>query len=223
MGLIIPFDEKILELGGCYISPKGEIISGISGHEKSAADYIQGADYTVISNFLDRYNNNKLYDDKEVPDILKHYKVDKVEDLDPFISSPLSKEEVENYKKWKEKVFFDDKWELYYDEKESYFLNRFCRYDKVETCKENTITTTAPFTYLRFFEYLVMGFDVVPVNFFYFDKDGEIQYKEPLEGRGPGWIRDFHENERKRETLWRINSENWSHNDRLNYIKTYRK
>ena len=105
----------------------------------------------------------------------------------------------------------------------SIFLNRFLRYDIFETIRRKTITTTIPFIYNRFFEYLVMGYNIIPVCFLYFDENGEIQYKDPLYDKYPGWIKDFHEAERNRETINRINNENWSYEDRKQFIKTYKK
>lgn len=223
MGLILPYDEELIRQDGCFIAPNGEIISGFGCHEQYGADFIKGSDYDTISRFMNRYKNNSLYYPGEDKEVLEHYKVDKVEDLNPFCSSSLSQEDIDKYLKWREKVIYDDAWEVYWNEMNSIFLNRFLRYDKLETIRRRVITTTTPFMYLRFFEYLVMGYNVDTVCFFYFDENGEIQYKDPAYDKPPGWIRDFHQNERNRETLYRINKENWSYDDRKEYIKTYKK
>lgn len=223
MSLILPYNEDLINEDGCFISPNGDIINGWGCHEQYAADFIEGSEYETITKFINRYKSQNLYYPNEDKDVFKHYNIEKIEDLNPYISSKLSQEDLEKYIKWKDLVRYDDKWEVYYSEMNSIFLNRFLRYDKFETIRRKTITTTIPFIYHRFFEYLVMGYDIMPVSFFYFDENGKIQYKDPLQDKYPGWIKDFHEAERNREIINKINNEKWSYEARKEFVKTYKK
>jgi len=216
-------DEDLIRQDGCFITPNGEIVNGFGCHEGYAANHIRGSEYNSITEFIHRYKSQNLYYPGEDKEIFKHYNIEKIEDLNPYISSFLSQEDINKYIKWQELVLYDDAWEVYWQEMNSIFLNRFLRYDKLETIRRQTITTTTPFMHLRFFEYFVMGYNIDSVCFFYFDENGEIQYKDPAYDKYPGWIKDFHANERCRETINRINNEKWSYEARIEYIKTYKK
>ena len=77
----------------------------------------------------------------------------------------MTKEELEMYKKWCDLVRNDDKFKVFLNEMNSGFLHRFLRYDKLESISKRTITTTNPFVYTRFFEWMIMGWNVYQVSF----------------------------------------------------------
>lgn len=58
MSIIIPYDEKLVNSDGGFITPEGKIIyTGISCHEGVAARICNGSCYDSISDFL--YRNEK--------------------------------------------------------------------------------------------------------------------------------------------------------------------
>lgn len=223
MSIIIPYDEKLANSAGGFITSQGKIIyTGFSCHEGEAARICKGSCYDSISNFLYRNKTNQLYYSGELNEVLKEYGVTRVEDLDKYATSELSKEELIAFKKWAKLVTEDDSFEVFFREMYSGFLHRFLRWDIFETIRRRVITTTSPFYHTKYFEWLVMGYRVDQVCFFKFNDKGEVEVVDPSHEKAPGWIHDFHEDERYRETLNRIEKENWSRVRRLEYLKEYK-
>lgn len=103
------------------------------------------------------------------------------------------------------------------------FVHKFLRYDKFETVTKHTITTNDPYINTRFFEWILMGWNVVSVDFFRFDENGEVQFIDPYDEKRPGWYSAINEDERNRELIYKIKSENWSYARKLKYLKDYKK
>ncbi len=206
MALIIPYSKELANSDGGFITPEGEFIStGFSCHEGEAGEICRGRYFYRLSDFLYSYKNNEEISPYEIDFIKSITGVDDLDKLDKFSTSTLSKEELEMYKKWFNLVYYGDKFEVFLSEMNSGFLHRFLRYDKLETIRRRTITTTNPFLYTRFFEWLVMGWNVVQVCFFKFNDDGDVEVIDPSDEKLPGWVGNLERELVYRDKIWNIN------------------
>ena len=150
----IPYDKKIIENDGAFIKPDGTIIYTYGEHEKFAGDYLRGKDY----NYLARM---KFAPDKDLwEQIWSDYKkahnlTGNRENIDLFLSSKITKEELELYKLWIEKTFCAQP---------SEFLIRVLGYDKIGIIGGRRITTTSPMPHVKYFNYDLMDFHITKVN-----------------------------------------------------------
>lgn len=223
MALIIPYSKEIANSDGGFITPGGEFIStGISCHEGEAKDICIGRHYNFLNDFLYRKKNNEEISSGEIDYIKKLTGLDNIDELDKFSSSKLTKEELEMYKKWVNLVYYGDEFEVFSDEKCSGFLHRFLRYDKLETIRRRTITTTNPFLYTRFFEWMIMGWNIEQVCLFKFNDNGEVEVIDPADEKLPGWVGNLERELVYRDKIWNIKQQNWDYEKRVKYLKRYK-
>ena len=222
MRIILPYDEEIAESEGGFFTPEGEFIdTACGGHETVAEDICRGEYFDKISNFLWRYEDGDLNYKREPEWYMKLCNVSRVEDLDKFSSSHLSGELLESYKTYYHKVMQTDELKYISMEKmDSDFLVRIARYDYFSTVKRKAFTTTYPWTYSRFFNWMLMGWRVDLVTLGYFDKDADnFKFVDPYHFKDSGWIREFEFDQKCREELKQIEKEGIPYTKRMEFFK----
>lgn len=153
MNLIVPYEEKELyNCEGAFIKPDGEIIYIIYGcHESFSMEYCNGLEYS----YLLRLRSGDTHDSNAFEDYKKEHNFQgNKEDIDVFSSTKLTKEQLELYKLWKDKYEFSRK-NLISD-----FMVYILQFDKLETMRRTTITTTNPNRHIRFFNYYLMDWNI---------------------------------------------------------------
>lgn len=159
MNLILPYEEKLATSDGAYITPDGQFIYPFKGHEVYAQEYCNGKYFyelnrikgDALSGRRDEFSMSDEYWN-HLKKVLKY--AGEKKDVDVYLSSKLSKSELELYKLWVEEYEFT-KNRLYSD-----FMNFVLGFDKVDTIMRHGISTTSPVPHVRFFNYYLMGWNI---------------------------------------------------------------
>ena len=100
MKSIFPYNEKIVKEGGAFVKPDGEFIMACYNHEGYARDYCDGY-YAKILEAAKK--GEKFPSFPTFEDIKKIYGYEgNLEDIDIYLSSNLTKEQLKLYKLWLE-------------------------------------------------------------------------------------------------------------------------
>lgn len=172
MSLVIPYEDKLYNNDGAFISPEGEIIFTYGEHERFARNYCNGENYQLLSDVKD--GSGWSYYASHFDEFKKNYNfTGEREDIDVYESSKLTKEQLELYKLWLENYEFARR-NLYSD-----FLIFLLGFDKVETVMRRAITTTNPEPHIRFYNYYLMDWYIKHLPLMKFNKDtGRFKYDQ---------------------------------------------
>lgn len=160
MSLILPYEEKLSGSDGAYISPEGKFIYPSKGHERYAQEYCNGRYYSELnkirSDALAGIQDGSVFSDEYFEHMIRKFGyVGERKDIDPFLSSKLTKEKLKLYKLWLKEYMFT-KNNLYAD-----FMIYVLGFDKVETVMRQCITTSSRAPHVRFFNYYLMGWTIL--------------------------------------------------------------
>ena len=150
MSLIIPYEDNLFSSEGAFIMPDGQITYVGVGHEWFAYDYCKGNNFQFLSDVKTGWS----YYSDHFEEFQKEYNfIGAKEDLDPYMTTKLSPEQLMLFKNWEElyefsRCFFSD------------FLVYCLGFDKVETVMRRAITTTNPNPHIRFYNYYLMEHDI---------------------------------------------------------------
>ena len=224
MGIILPYDDKIAESDGGFFTPDGEFIdTACGGHEEIAEDICRGDYFDKISDFLWRYEDGELNYKSEPEWYMKLCNISKIEDLDRFSTSHLSGELLESYKMYYYKIMETDELDylgIQLGKMDTDFLVRFGHYDQLHTLKRQSFTTTYPWIYSRFFNWMLMGWNVDLVTLGYFDKEtGTVLFDDPYRFKEAGWIKEMEFNQKCKEELKQIKNEGIPYIKRMEFFK----
>lgn len=159
MSLILPYKEELATSDGAYISKEGKFIYPFKGHEPYAQEYCNGKYFYELNRVKNDALSGYQGDFSISEDHWNHLKkvlgyTGERKDVDVYLSSKLSKEELELYKAWVESFeYFNNR--LYSD-----FMNFVLGFDKVDTIMRHGISTTSPVPHVRFFNYYLMGWNI---------------------------------------------------------------
>ncbi len=158
MSIIIPykkmFDDKELNELSFFIKPNGDMMSRLSNHEAIAHDYCAGPDYDYFCDVKQGFPALCSKEREEEYEIFResyNYTGD-FKDIDVYSSSKLSKDMLELYKKW---ICVYDSHCIHSD-----FLVFMLSFDKIETKRRKSITTSNENPHIRFYNYYLMDWDI---------------------------------------------------------------
>lgn len=151
MEKIIEYDQKLLSSDGAFIHPDGNILPIIYGcHEQFARNYCLGRNYDYLYRLK--------HDESAWETYVECYNLKKTrDDINIFEGSELTKDKIELYKLWKESCLKKD-WiprEMYSD-----FFTQILGFDKVETIRRYTITTSSKNPHIRLYNYYLMDWHI---------------------------------------------------------------
>ena len=148
MSTILPYDKRLEEEVGAFITPPGEILIIKGKHEIFAQHFCLGPDY----DYLTGAKSGPLQV-SYIPYLdLKNERERQKWQVDAFSSSKLSVRELEKLKVW---LNNHNSQNTYSD-----FLVYALCYDKVERKVNKLITSTATDPHIRFFNYYLMDWKV---------------------------------------------------------------
>ena len=161
MDKIIPYDNNLYKSHGAIISPDGNITYIETSHELFAKKFCHGEDYTKLR-YIKNCSSDLLFDE-----FREEYSFNgERSDIDEWSQSKLSIDELKLYKKWLKK------YSRYYKEASSLdFMILFLNYDKVESLKNFTITTSSRIPHVRFYNYYLMDWNIVQLPKVIYDED----------------------------------------------------
>ena len=171
MATIIPYEKDLITSNGGFIKPNGEIIYILS-HPGFAHNYCYGDNYETLSMIK---NGNSYYSryPQYFYELKEDYGVERVEDIDVFSSTKLTKEQLSLFKLWL------DKYEFGRSDILSDFLVYVLSFDKVKTSSGKSIVTTNDQPHIRFYNYYLMDWYIehdAPMVFN--SKKDEFEYDE---------------------------------------------
>lgn len=148
MNKVVPYDDKIGYSDGGFVNTNGEIIL-VSHHEVFAREFCFGKDYEFLKSLK---SGRSCY---SFEDYKRDYNFNgSREEIDIFSSSKLTKEQLIILKKWLQKN------ERFATSVLSDFMTYVIKYDKIETIRRKSITTTSNQPYTRFYNYYLMDWNI---------------------------------------------------------------
>lgn len=154
MNNIIKYDVNLLDSQGAWITPNGEIIYIDTLHENYAKKYCFGDAYDYLYQIKYLISNNEFQNWKA-----KNNFNGTREDINEYIDSKLTLEQLKILKKWNES----------FGSGYSDYLCGILGYDKVNTIAKSTIITTNPQPYIKYWNYYLMDWDIDVVPSIYYD------------------------------------------------------
>ena len=149
---IIPYDEKLIINDGGFINPDGKIIYTYGEEEKYALHYLRGKDYNYLASLkypiVDTLADIWWESYKQF-----HHCEGNRKDIDLFLTSGLTKEQLDLYKLWLESKEFS----LIPSE----FMVRLLGFDKISAIVvPPTIMTTSLTPHVKYFNYYIMDWKI---------------------------------------------------------------
>ncbi|MDO4963658.1 MAG: hypothetical protein Q4E75_06175 [bacterium] len=151
MEKILPYNEKINTTLGSFIAPNGDFLYNSPGktHTAIASEFCNGPNYRFLCDA--KYSSINSWEFFKY----KNNFTGKREDIDLYMTSKLTKEQLELYKLYLQIFKYPDPAD---------FLLYFLNYDKVETTLKTCISTTSDEPHIRLYNYYLMDWDIRWLN-----------------------------------------------------------
>lgn len=146
--MVVPYNFSLEDSDGAWISPSGNIIKTYNTHEGFAKNYCLGNNYEYLCKIKYKLSENKFNRWRLQSNFFGNR-----EDINEFMGSRLTIEELELLKKWIKEFQYCG--HVYSD-----FLLSYLQFSKAQIITEKTITTTESSPYIKFWNYYLMNWDI---------------------------------------------------------------